>query len=315
VIDTFKRENMANLMKVHLYKVLPLQKTPDLVVPLQAALNMPLDQRLRQISQHEIRLEEIYAPHTKQNSSSFWLMDFTIFRFEHGPGKASRKQPIEGFDLQNDEGFGEETAVLFDPKTGYLVVQYNHHGARVGSIAAYLSDFRSGQGDAYEFNPKLDESAETKYAQKTIFKKVNFKIAPLHISPALRQGDVSLSRALEVSAPFDAQHCEITISSGKSPNSFLTFSTVNRIVDALKRLVQEDEKIAINSPNAPRAVETFKVHGKNSVDDVTEEIDMLLPKVSVNIDGIVLGSDLRYTRESRMQALVRAHRGWKHLLI
>jgi hypothetical protein len=306
---------MANLMKVHLYKVFPLQKTPDLTVPLKAALSVPLNQRLRQISQHEIRLEEVYAPHTKHNGSPFWLMDFTKFRFEHGPGKASRKQPIEGFDLQNDEGFGEETAVLFDPKSGYLVAQYNHYGARLGSIAAYLSDFRTGQGDAYEFYPKLDESAEAKYAQKTIFKKLNFKIAPLHISTALRQGDVSLGRALEVSAPFDAQHCEITISSGQSPNSFLTFNTVNRIVDSLKRLVQEDEKIASNSPNAPRAVETFKVYGKNSVDDATEEIDMLLPKISVDIDGIVLGSDLRYTRESRMKALLRAHNGWRNLLV
>ena len=94
---------------------------------------LPLDNRFLDEGPGSIRLERL------ERRRGLLYLDFVKWR-EHGPGHLRVGQPITGFavDVEQGDGFGEETAMLFDAQTGFLVVQYNHFGPRALSIADYI---------------------------------------------------------------------------------------------------------------------------------------------------------------------------------
>lgn len=296
---------MSESIRVHLYQVLCGANTPDIQTVFHEAVAVELVDRLQIVGHQEVRLEAIAAPRSRTNSSSYWLFDFTRLRFEHGPGKASRTQEIEGFELGSEEGFGEETAALYDPKTGYILIQYNHFGVRAGSIQHYFSFFNTNAARSYEFRVKLDNSSELKLAQKQILTKIHFKVAAANMTSQQRHAGVSLGRALDLSDSLNGQSIEVVVSAGRGLNSMLASNKVRNLIDTLRTLVTQ------GTVGTEPVVEKFEVVGKATVDDRAEAIDMLTPKLEQSIDGVVLGKDLRYTRESRWGALLRARNGWQ----
>lgn len=293
-------------MNVHLFKVVPIEPALALEVLLARINGDVLAARVRDIHNSNIRLENIRPPRTENNASSFWLLDFTKLRFEHGPGKVGMATAIEGFVLNADEGFGEETSALFDPVSNYILVQYNHHGVRSTAIQEYfnLYDHHANGIQGYNLRVKLDESAELRLAQKEFITKLHFKVDAAQITAAQRNANVGLGRALELNDSYGGQNIEIVISAGR--NDHLRFADANRLIDRLKRLVgiQEEEF-------APRIVSKFEVTGKNHILDRGDAINMLAPKLELTIDQLVLGPDRRYTVESRFGGLLRAHRGFR----
>ncbi len=296
---------MLGVMKVHLYQVVAYNNTVPLEETLEEVAQADLEQRLRSLGgqQHEVRIEKILRPNDQGNKSKFWLMDFTRLRFDHGPGRVSRTDPIAGFDLEVDEGFGEETAALYDPEHGYLLVQYNHFGVRSGLINDYFAQFDQGAVREYALHPKMDESSEVRLAQKEILKKVTFKVATASISDSQRKAGVSLERALALSDHLKGQTIEVTISSGRSMRTMLSKSRVMKMVRQLQQLAGTDD-------DGGAVVSKLEVVGKSTSESVAEAIDLLAPKLETSIDGLVLGLDRRYTFESRSRALLRARAGW-----
>jgi hypothetical protein len=251
----------------------------------------------------EIRLESLLPPGGVSNPTPYWFLDFTRLRFAHGPGKASKTQAIQGFALTENEGFGEETAALFDPSSGYILVQYNHFGVRASSMRDYLACFVAGQIRDYEFRVKFDETSEAKLAQKQILTKIHFKIAPASMTATQRSADIGLGMALDMNDSVHGQSVEVIISSGQNRNAALSSKAARGMIRSLKKLVGIDD-----------IVEKFEVSGRSAVGERSEAIDMLAPKIEQVIDGIVMGPDRRYTQKSRWDALLRARNGWSALI-
>lgn len=295
---------MVDAMRVHLYQVTNGQNTPAIETVFAAVQATPMAQRLRELGNSEIRLESILAPGGNANPTAYWFLDFTRLRFEHGPGKASRTAPVQGFTLGENEGFGEETAALYDPGRGYLLVQYNHFGVRASSIRDYLSFFIAGQIRDYEFRAKFDDASEAKLAQKQILTKIHFKIAPTNMTDAQRAANVGLGQALELNDSVRGQSVEVVISAGQSKNAMLSSKAAMKIINGLRSLIGSDQDV----------VDKFEVSGRTAIGERAEAIDMLSPKVEQTIDGIIMGPDRRYTQHSRWNALLRARNGWNNLI-
>ena len=296
---------MANEMKVHLFQVHTLEGESRLEDLLEAISIHPLDQRVRTIGHQDIRLEYIAPPRSRSNPSPYWLMDFTRMRFENGPGKISRDDPIEAFDLGDEDGFGEETAVLFDPVTQHMLIQYNHNGARAGKIEEYLCCYDGAIVGKYSLHVVLDRSATARLSQKAIINKLHFKVAPPRITASQRNNNVSLQRAVELADNLDGETVEVIIS---ARNGRLNMGRVQSAIRSLTRMVPDGDDFDNG------ALRTFKVSGKNHVNDVSDEINMLLSKEEVTIDGLQLGQGLRFTQASRWDGLLRARRGWNSIL-
>jgi hypothetical protein len=105
---------------------------------------LPLDQRLIDLSGTKLRIEEAVS------GGNLWSVDFATIKHE-GPGRAAVDAPIEDFDLEDQEGFGHETALYFDASTQFLTLQYNHYGPRIARIQSYLYHFaRKLAGDGLD---------------------------------------------------------------------------------------------------------------------------------------------------------------------
>lgn len=300
---------MPGEMAVHLFEVRELNPTPPLADLLERIHADGIADRLRNVGQQEIRLEAIAPPLSNGNSTPYWLLDFTKIRFENGPGKASRGEPIEGFDLDPDQGFGEETAALYDPSRGVILIQYNHHGVRSGIIKNYFSLYGHDQNEigSYEFNIRMDEGADVRFAQKQIITRMHFKIAPPRITDAFRAGNVSLGRSLDVSDNLGAETIEIIVSAGRGMNAALSFPRATALVRQLMRMRPADD-------GRDPVISKLEVAGRDSVVDALDVVDLLKPKLEQRIGDLVLGPDRRYTQQSRWEGLLRARNGWGRVI-
>lgn len=299
---------MTSKMNVNLFEVSREPGTEPLPNLLAEISNMGLEDRIRPISYGQMRLDVIAPPNTNENDSNYWLLDFTKLRFDHGPGKVGRNTEIAGFDLNHDEGFGEETAALFDPHTNYLLVQYNHHGVRASAIERYLNVIGHVPDGftAYKLAIKLDTSAEIRLAQKNFITKLRYRIAPGKLTAAHRDASMSLREALAISEQQRGGAIEVTISA--APRENLLMGPVRNTINALRQMVAADQE------QDTRVVTQFEVEGKVDALDRADGINMISPKLVASIDGLMLGGDRRYTRRSRWDGLLRARRGWRQII-
>lgn len=304
-----ERVPMAGKMNVNLFHVhtdvaaVPL---PDLLTTIS---QLPLLDRIRALSYGEMRLDYAEPPRSANNASPFWLLDFVKLRFDHGPGKVGKTTLTEGFDLNPDEGFGEETAVLYDADSNHMVVQYNHHGVRASAIERYLNIFNHNPGDVsgYTLAVKLDPTSEVRLAQKNYITKLHFKVAPAQMTAAHRRGNVGVRRALAMNDAQGGNTIEVTIAA--APREHLLAAPIMAMIESLKNMVSADQQDGV------RAVAQFEVDGKVDLLDRADGINMISPKLEASIDGLMLGGDdRRYTRRSRWDGLIRARRGWNGII-
>lgn len=286
-------------MKIHAFKV---DLTTDsallenLLSQIEGEVN--LRDRIRFIGQTELRVEAL------EQRDQIWLLDFVRIRTDHGPGRVSRDSEVEGFDFDDEEGFGEETSALYDPATGYILVQYNHFGVRAGIIADYLSAFDGSTTNLYTFKPKYDEDVERKLLDQDITRKVSFTIDISRMSDQDRQRGRALSEAITYGREVGADKVKVEISVSGEKSKGLANKARDGI-SALRGIIGQN----------PEAVTRLEVSGRENRDSITETLDLIGHRLSVEFNDLQVGADLRYPREERWQALIRAKNGWSRILL
>lgn len=285
-------------MKVHAYKVESIDGSRPLEEVLQRIEDeQSLRERIRLINRVELRAESVVQ------QDGLWLMDFVRIRTSHGPGKVGRNSGVEGFAFEEEEGFGEETAALYDPASGYLLIQYNHFGVRAGAIADYLSAYDGIENNLYIFKPKYDQDVERRLLNHGITRKISFCLDVTRMSEQDRQRGRPLSEAIDYGRRNGADKIKIEISVQGERNRSLAQSAIENL-SALRAILGEN----------PDAVTKLEVSGKEDQDSVTEVLDLIAHRLSVEFNDLTLGADLRYAREQRWPALIRAKNGWRQVL-
>lgn len=299
---------MSRKMSVHLFKVTKNESTQPLSDLLEKISQDDLQTRVIDIAGTKVRLEDILKPMSKGNQSRYWLLNFIKFRFENAPGKAKLDSQTEGFELAPNEGFGEETAALYDPKSNYMIIQYNHNGVRSHAIQEYfcLYGHTSESISGYELNIKLDPTTEERFLKKKYITKVQIKIAPFDILTQFRDADVSLTDMLKLSERSNSNHIELTLAAPKGES--LKGKFARNFTGFLRKLMSHD------SEENSRILSKFNVSGKVELEDRAEAINMLAAKLKLTIDNLQIGDDLRYTLKSRWEGLSRAANGWHQYL-
>lgn len=285
-------------MKVHAYKVDASERSAPLQTVLAQISTQPnLRERIKIISQVELRAEAV------EQRDNVWLLDFVRIRTDHGPGRVSRDAEVAGFDFEEEEGFGEETAALYDPQTGYMLVQYNHFGVRYGTIADYLSEYDGAAANLYTFKPKYDEDVERRLLNQGITKKIAFSIDVSRMSAQDRARGAPLAEAISYGRNMGADKVKIEIS--------VTGDRQRGLADDARNTV--NALLGILGQN-PDAVTKLEVAGKEDRDSITEVLDLIGHRLSTEFSDLHVGVDLRYPREERWRALLRAKNGWNQVL-
>lgn len=288
---------MKEKMKIHAFRVKNLESSGDLEDLLFQINGDDLNKRVRNIGFNDIRVENV------KESKGLWYFDFGKFRDQHGPGKASKDKPTEGFDFQDGEVFCEETACLYIPKSNHLIVQYNHHGTRIGLIQSYLSSYDLNNNYTFEMLPKYDETVEDKFRNRAATKKIVFEIDPRFLNQKDKVAGTALTQALDLGKQSDGEKVELTISAGQSRNRFLS-GFIDKTAKILKKKAGEN----------PDGITKLKVGILENIDSRMEVLDLIAHRLVCEFSDIKLGKDLRFPRAGRYKALTRAYKGWKNVL-
>ncbi|MGL6625727.1 DUF6731 family protein [Aeromonas jandaei] len=291
---------MAGNFKVHAFSVCHLNDvTEDLDEVLTQIQADALEDRIKTIGQVQVRIE-----HIQQDNDGNWKLDFVKFRDVHGPGKAARDTPITGFEFDEGEVFCEETAAIYFPATGYILVQYNHHGVRAAAIEEYLSIYTADPDNQYTLRPKYDDDADRRFDNRVATKKITLAIDPRLLNQGDRDANTGLSQAIDLGNRSNASKVEITISAGRGRDRGLN-RFVDRTITAARRLVNDN----------PDSVSRLEVGVVDNLDSKMQVLDLIAHRLMRNFTDINVGDDKRWPRDSRYQAIARAARGWRRVLV
>lgn len=282
-------------MRTDLYS-LNKEERFDLEAHIRGIVILDLERRNRQSFNDTIRLEHA------EKRGNYWFLDFVKIRTHHGPGRAGKKTPIEGFDLNDDEGFGEETALLWNTANNWCAVQYNHHGVRARAMAEYLALFERDNPQFVTLTPKIDDSVHAKIAQKKLVSKVVVSVAPKNLTEYDYAEGLSVGAAIKDLGTSDADQIEVSISTRRR-KSGLDFP-LTQFVKWVEKLGHNREKPAITGA---------RVTARKNANEFPEVLDLLDHRVTT--DGPVSpGKDKRYSREHRWTEIERAFLLWTPIM-
>lgn len=289
-------------VSVHLYEVVPHDAKRS--APVEKLIDRidkePHERRIRVVGHTEVRLEEL-----ERTEDGYYLMDFVRFRFESGPGRADRKKKIQGFHFAPGEGFGEETAALYDPSTRHMVVQYNQHGVRSGRIAEYLSNIDDNPVNQYELEPRFEPHIEHRLARKHIVRAFRFRVSTRHLHKVDRDAGASLTDTLKLGDHFGAETIDVMLRASRAKRSnSLDLSEFRRAWRWLQHRMGFDE----------HSVDAVSLIGKDDADSKAEIINLLGHRLKETFTDLAPNDDLRFPIEQRWSALLRARSGWEKVL-
>lgn len=288
---------MKEALKVHAFRVKRADKSGNLDDLLDHIRQDSLPHRVRTVGENDLRVEDV------SRKDGLWYFDFGKFREQHGPGKASKSAPIQGFSFANGEVFCEETACLYLPSPGYLLVQYNHHGARVGKIQEYLNSYDPNGSYTFELMPKYDETVEKRFNNRAATKKIIFEIDPRFLNQNDRVAGTALTQALDLGKESGGEKVELVISAGKPKKNHLS-KFIDKTANVLKKKAGQN----------PDGITKLRVGLLENLDSRMEVLDLLEHRLVQEFTDLPLGSDLRFPRDDRYKALKRARNGWKNVL-
>lgn len=281
-------------VSIHLFKVtLESDDTRSFESMIEQVARDKLEDRMKSVNFAQIRLDHIEDLPERNSLPRRWLLDFTRFRDTSGPGKGRRDTPIEDLDIGEDEYFGEETAALFLPDQGYLIVQYNHHGVRPGAMRTYMSQYLGNEVNVFDLRLVLDKDAEQRYKRKKFFTRLHVAVDLAHLTAADHEGGNALAKVVDAATEMNASHLDLTISVGHSRTRNLV-----GVKMALKALLGRDNTVRI-----------AKVSGSETSDGQVEAIDLINEKL-IHREEIAPGPGRRLALKDRRVALERAYGKW-----
>jgi hypothetical protein len=284
-------------VKIHAYKVVPRgQLSLDQVL---AHLNgIPLDGRMRTVSDGEIRLE------SANKTGDIWALDFGGLRPD-GPGRASATTPISDFDMNEDEDFAQETAAIYNVASGYMALQYNHFGPRHGRIQGYLfrfsrllagleEDVPNDDDHGFTLSPVIKRDSVARLNRADVIKNLDVSVFLPGLTELEEAKTQSLSSFLEHPILGNAEELRFQIRASRRKGATLDLAAIRRFVGEMLGLGGE--------------VSSLQVHVKESEEDPSELLDLLDARLFVDV--AIDREGRRYGRNTRWALLKAALDAW-----
>ena len=275
-------------MKIYAYKV--LMDHPD-TKPLEQALAdcaaKKLPERLVDHGSVRLRLEDC------RPRNGLLEMNFVSLRLGSAPVRVAEDRPAAEIRIAKDEFFGEETACLYDPGSGYLLVQYNHYGPRISGIRETLRYGEKGIRHGYEFVPKLHPTSEARIRSLTLVSRVEVSFSIPNLSQVGKR--LSVGESIDLAQAFGAQRLDIVLGS----RTGLVIGPIHEWLVQLLRL----------GGHKDAAIHKLTVRASEEDDGPRETIDLLADRLVR--DWPLPPTGRRVPLETRLQALRQTHREWR----
>lgn len=285
------------VMKVHAFRLYQ-NGVADIDAVLRHINGLSYEHRLLEVLGADVRMEFAKETH------SGWLLDFSLARHD-GPGRVGRDRPIESFELDEDDGFGEETAAYLKKRTLFCAVQYNHFGPKARHIQGYLGQFAreishtpttsSEDQCSVVAAPVLRDGAAERLRQKSIIRKLEFKayMPEAQDTPTCR----TLTAFLDVPIASGARTIEVGISAGRERGASLSLTSIKQFVNNALGLGGDLVKL--------------KVRAKYDEDSPSELLDFVAERLEKEFRVEPDSVSRRYGQNERWNCVKMAYDQWE----
>lgn len=286
------------VIKVHYYYVLVPEGVASVSDTLTGLQAVPLDQRVRQIGTHRIRLDEVTSV-AQANGAVNWHLKFTKFRDDIWPGVSNFAAPAKDLELNDDEYLSEETLVVFSTYQNRLVIQYNHFGVRASAVKEYLNAVLQNP-NGYSLSPVLTNEALQKYESKQIVTAVSATIEGVTEADIAFMEGTSLEAALSKSVQSQVNSFEFKFAvDARVKKNHVNRDWVTRLVEGIRNRGGDNDKLSV----------TAKAHE----DDAVEVIDLLESRKATHFDAATIDrtAGRRFDSPQLFQLLEQSMRDWQ----
>lgn len=230
------------------------------------------------------------------------LMSFSRPRNGHGPGSWAQDAPLNDIDLGEGRRFGEDTAVAYDPASGFAAFQFNQYGPRLTHIQDYLNaadlalGVQQGQGVGFTFAPHYKRDAAARLQQMRLVKEIEFTISVPGVNETDFDAGRSVGGILRSNLPGGLQTISIKLSAGRTREGSLALNAAHAIIADLNRLGGDLRAATVTGKAEPRAR--------------SDEVNLVDERLSVTVD-IRPNLGHRMALPERWVALGNALRNWQ----
>jgi len=285
---------MLRKMKIDYYQVeLPKDETKTFETLIKSVADSADDRTRNEKYNHvPFRLQEAHE------SGSLWIGNMVKIRMDGIPPKTKLTGEQEDIDLDDDEGLGEETAFLYDPKTKILVTQRNRFAVSTSAFARYWV-LRCGI-DVLSLNPVLRSDAMKRMEQMRVHRKLEVSVAGLNNMQIFQNQGKGVGALVDLSTEFKAPIVSIAVSMGHNKG---TLAKVKDYADKLMKAV--NTSTSSRNQKKSGAVTKILVSGKEGDDEPTEVVDLLEDRM-MDIVKVDMSRDHNAFRQTRQDALQQA---------
>lgn len=246
-------------IKIDFYQVEIGNKKVNFESILSSAAKIPNDssRNIEKEAGDYTRLQDL----SKSNSNKVWQGEMARIRMNDLPRKYSVDGKAEELELDDDEGIGDETAFLYDPKTNILVIQRNRNAVSASSLAWYMGKI---SGELVSFLPLMNDTALRRMAEMSEHRKLEIAIArPMQFKEFASQNQAT-GAFMRIIEYFDSPTVSVSVSMGREKGG-------------LGKIVSFAKSLHAWYKDNPDEVKSITVSGSSA--DGTETIDLLADRL------------------------------------
>ncbi len=249
--------------------------------------NLPREQRLVSVSGRERRLEHC------DEKGGCSLLNFVTLRYA-GPRRVHPPRAATRIELADDEFFGHETAMLFDPEERLAFLGTTRPGMGAGAVAQYFRELLTDRRTHFLFTPRLDAEASARWRTKQYIGSVVMRASLGSITSD--DHDQGLSAIAALGQEFGAGTIEIEVKAERRAGHSLTLERIRSFIKAAKRAADDG------------SIDKLRLKGRVHEDDPPELIDLIQHREQRERQLEVDGRERNIPHEVRWKALKSIHR-------
>lgn len=210
------------------------------------------DERWQQWSDKPRRLEAC-RPH-----GSMLLMNFVTAEFA-GPGRTRQAAPVSPIGLREGEYFAHETAALYDPELGVVLLESGMGGMGPGAIKAYFRFFHPNCN--VNLCRRVDPEATAKARSFQVFRQLHLRVAIGPVSEYERRLGTGVLQTL--GDDYKAQVIDIVLKCRRAKDGTLDDGRLRAMMDV------------VTGDGGGNIYERVQVQGRAEEDERLELIDLI----------------------------------------
>lgn len=225
-----------------------------------------------------------------------WHGEMIRIRMDEIPIRASLRGDVDLFDLEDDEGVGEETGFMYVPRTKTLVLQRNRLSVSASAWATYFK-VQAKLDDFIVLLPIIEPGTMARLNEIQEIRQIDIRFAGIRNPDELKKKSVGVEKMMELLDTFDAPSARLYLSMGHDKRGGLNRKVAKTALLKLLGAARAD---------GGNVIAKLEISGRTA-DEELQVVDLLRDRM-IERDELDLDVNRRWPYSRRKKSLYDA---WK----